>query len=323
MRGGNLEENVNSIIQRFGLVKRDYEEIHDMVFVKEGISDITNFIEDCCLFTGHLSKDSIVVCKLEGERLFVLVSKSADKDILKALENLGKDAKIQMVDGDIEVHMSIGWDYDGVEGNIYTYGVSLNGTYKSKGIDHDISLEIGGGRRRGWDKGDGNIQIVADIYDDGAAAGHQRFIESSLMALSRLNLDRELADIVGERSQGNIPRVRHLRVLASSLYTPAGALGDVLKLSEESKEEIAKAQKKYSEEYAKMEAENERLYGSAYPMGYAQDDYDSPPDYDSDGYYGGKRRRHSIKNKVRKGGKRLTRRHSKTRRARTYKSRRA
>ena len=288
IRGGNADASLSSIIDKFDLVKRSYDDVYDMEYFDDALSEFKDAIEDCCYFKGELAANSIVVGKTDDGASIVLVGKNADKDLIDRLEKIGESVKVYVLDDDIGIVITSGWDYDG--GKLVTsFGLTFTGEVKLRGSDHDISLIISGDKRKDWENGSGDLQLVTNVDYEEHLAGQKRFTESSLMALSRLNLDRELGDIVGEGIRQARPRVRHVEISHSSLYTPSGDLGKMIEFDDQTKETIEEGRKKYHEFLDEQDERMKQDY--EYRMsGYDQEEPDSPPYYDSDGYYGGKKR---------------------------------
>lgn len=290
-RGGNADASISSIIEKFGLVKRTYDDVYDMEYFEEGLSEFKDAIEDCCYFKGKLSEDCLIVGKTDDGVSVVLVGKKADKELIESLEKIGKSVKVYVLDDHIEIEITSGWDYDGGQ-YVTSSGLSFNGEVKLRGSEHDLRLMISGDKRKDWENGSGDLQLVTNVDSDEHLAGQKRFTQSSLMALSRLNLDRELGDIVGEGIKEARPRVRHIEIVRSSLYTPSGDLGKIITFDEDSKKAIEEGKEKYNEFLEEQDKRMQQEYAERQNYRYDEPQLDSPPYYSDDEYYGGQKKKH-------------------------------
>lgn len=304
MRGGNVNTKLETIVRKFELVKHSYREVYDKVF--DDVSDFKEAIEDCCLFEVTVPKNSFFIGKLDNGSTAVIVSKSADRELRKKLEKIADSVVMYVLDDKLLLNLTEGWDHAGDTGYVSTNNLSIDGETKIGHIKYDLSFQLKGDYRQeygrgsqnvrgSWEEGDGVIQLVAE-FESEYYKRQKKMAPASLAAMSRLGLDRELADEVEEMrlksSYGDVKRVQRLNVVESELYTPSGSLDDVLKLSDKNKEEIKEAQKEFDKAMDERDEEirrQEELRRDMMDTNYGMEYYDRDYDYrDDDEYYGGK-----------------------------------
>jgi len=297
MRGGN-ENAIDSIVKKFGLVKHTYGEVYNKVF--DDISDLKPGFDDCCAFEVTVPKNSFFIGKLDDGSTAIIVSRYADNELKKKLEQIAESVIMYVLDDKLLINLLEGWDQASDTGYITTRSLTIEGETKIRHIKYDVSFQLKGDYsqeegngsqnvRGSWAEGAGVLQVTAETE----RAYYQRQKEmgpASLAAMSRLGLDRELADEVEEArlktSYGDVKRVERLVVKESVLYTPSGDLDSVLEYSDDSKAEIKEAQEKYEEFLTEHDAEMAR-------QAQAEQDMMESVYYDhsDDEYYGGRLRR--------------------------------
>ena len=322
LRGGNDDgRSVDEIAKQFGLVKRSYSDITGTI--DDEYEEIKDHIDDCCHFKGTLPKDAFFMGEGSDGTTVVLVGKSANKSLLRELENMKQPLKVHQSTKDLVFTLTDDWDHAVDTGLTTSRSFSVTSKLNIKGVVYHVIFELDGAyseehgynknRAGSWSEGAGEVEYRPE-WESQYQRRMSKVIPTATEALRQAGLVDDVVGIIEDnvkKGYGKPERFPSVKIANSALYMPKGDLEKQLKMNASTQAQIDDAKEQY-EAYAG--------HGDGdYYQSENQGDYDAPdspyPDYDydygyDDEYYGGRgrgkahRRRNTRSKRVtRKGGK--------------------
>lgn len=303
LHGGDDERSAAEIAEQFGLVKRTYADIASRI--DDEYNEYKDYIEDCCYFKGTLPKDSFFLGESNDGTTVVMVSKSANKELIRKLENMKPPLEVIMLEKDLKFHLSDGWDHALDTGHITSRSFSIDGKSHIGHIKYAVSFRLDGdyseehgtvkSRYGSWGVGAGDVTYRPE-WKGSYEKRVNKNMPTAILTLREKGMVDDVIGMIGEKVKsgyGRPEQIPDVRIVKSALYMPAGKLDDQLKMDETTQDVIDEAKERYEEDEPRRKREQE-YWDSMGPgmydapdspdMGYGYGGYD-------DDYYGGRRRR--------------------------------